>query len=97
MTVADITKLLSNNADDMYHPSKEDYGDGRCSHCGAPLSPVSVFLYTTPSLWLHAKCAETIALILIKDAFNAASIENGYPIDRGIVPSLRKKFVPYER
>lgn len=91
MTVADRDNLTPFNCTDMWHPNQKDRGDGRCFYCGRELRRVAVFLYGVSHLWLHAECAEKIGTMLIKDAFNAASIENDYPASRGTVPSLGRR------
>lgn len=88
MTVADRDNLTISNVVEAYHPTVEEAGDGQCFHCGTTLRRVSVFWSGRTPFWLHPECAQAVALMLIKDAFNAVSIEKGYTVLRGIVPSL---------
>jgi hypothetical protein len=94
MTVADRDHLTVDNMTDLNHPGPADAGDGNCFHCCGPLRRVSVFWTggDLQNIWLHPECAEQLALLLIKDAFNARVIErNGAnaQLANGVVPSLQ--------
>lgn len=61
-----------------------------CSYCGAPLADPVVH-WSTPGgvrLWLHAKCAHTLALSLLFDAERALRLARGQAIDAGIESGL---------